>query len=212
MTMTISVFNPDPDAGKSTVAIGVANALGMRYPGEVILIDPDKQNVQKRSAYYYGLRTALPKPYLCVTAEDWQRMSAEQKASFRYCVIDTEKSPTNGLTKVVSLSSDIILIPVRPNRKSWTEGAARAIHMLVEASVPKFIICNNYAGGEADAIADLAEGAGVEILAEIPKLPIDDCFNAGWLPQYRAPGQHGWRSIEQTFSMLTDEIVNRLPA
>jgi hypothetical protein len=222
MAHVISVYNPMQNSGKSTVALLLANALGMKYSYDaVLLLDGDATESGSTSFAKYHRRARLPKPFQCVDTGGWDELDADAREQLRYVIFDTSRAPSDDVTARVKKASAIVIIPHRVSSymssanvaddKSWQDGTSKAINNLNGSEGDVFVLMNNLESGNVAPFTNAVRLLGKEVLGEMPKLEGIQCLDTGHMPQYCNESETAaWSQVEHFFNHLADTVDARL--
>lgn len=222
MAHVISIYNPMQNSGKSTIALLLANALGMKDGyASVMLLDGDATESGSTSLAKYNRRARMPKPFQCVDTQGWDDLDDDSRSQLKYVIFDTSRAPSDDVTARVKKASEIVIIPHRVSSymasasvaddKSWQDGTSKAIRSLNDGDGQIFVLMNNLEGGNAAPFANAVRLLGKDVLAEVPKMDGIQCLDTGHMPQYCNESEAAaWSQTEIFFSDLASKIVARL--
>jgi hypothetical protein len=222
MAHVISVYNPMQNSGKSTVALLLANALGMKYGYDsVLLLDGDATESGSTSYAKYNRRARMPKPFQCVDTAGWDQLDESARAQLLYVIFDTSRAPGEDITEKVKKASSIVIIPHRVSSymasasvaddKSWQDGTSKAISSLTGGEGEVFVLMNNLEGGNAAPFANAVRLLNKQLLAEMPKMDGLQCLDNGHMPQYYNDSEAAaWSQVENFFNNLADNVMAKL--
>lgn len=174
------------------------------------MIDADTENQRKTAMFSLRKRPCLPKPFSYYTSAEWDLLP--NPVECKRLVIDTSKSPTNGVQKIVKKNSDLVLIPCQLTEKSWNEGAKPAIESMKSAGVRFAIVPNHYADGDKNKLYNRLEAINAPIIHELPHMPaLPEIIDNGMLPQYASNEEKAqWNIVKHQFYQLAAEVESWL--
>jgi len=206
----VGIHTQSQGSGKTFFSIALADALSrQKKAGRVVLIDADDtNNGAGTSSTLLKQKPLRKRGFECVTLEEWK----EGKLTADTAVIDTSRSPSNGIKSSLKEDCNAVLIPCIDDDKSYA-AAEDALWDMRQAKTDFMIVPNCLGGSNSDKIRDHFKPSRAKTsTVAIPDEPLmAKLFAAGDLliDAQRGDADDALAAIHR-FDKLAAEVLNQL--